>query len=118
MTPFKICPKCAYTWKVRDDFLQDSSICLVGFQASFKKTVSGYYLFNHIIRNNQCNTTMGIKVDAFLSLYQGDMFSELQFEGSECEGYCTHVEDLSLCPAQCKNAIARHIMQGFSKCNN
>ena len=47
MDPFKICPKCAYTWKVRDDFLEDLSICLVGFQASFKETESGHYLFNH-----------------------------------------------------------------------
>jgi hypothetical protein len=48
MNPFKICPKCTHTWKAKDDFLQDKAVCLVGFQAYFKDTKPGYYLFNHI----------------------------------------------------------------------
>ncbi len=117
MNPFKICPKCAYTWKARDDFLEDASVCLVGFQASFKQTETGLYLFNHILRGGHCNTTLGLKVDAFLSLYRGSMFPEIQFESPACEGHCKRMEDLTQCLAECKNAVAREIMQDFSKCN-
>ena len=77
MNPFKICSKCAYTWKVRDDFLGDPSICLVGFQASSKETESGYYLFNHILDGNQCNTTLAVEVEDFLSLHKGTMFTDI-----------------------------------------
>ena len=116
MNPFKSCSKCGYTWKVRDDFLGDPSICLVGFQASFKETESGYYLFNHILEGDQCNTTLAVEVEDFLSLHKGIMFTDIKFESPMCELHCTRVEDLSLCPVECKNAVAREIMQAFSPC--
>jgi len=116
MNPFKICSKCGYTWKVRDDFLEDLSICLVGFQASFKETESGYYLFNHILEGNHCNTTLTVEVEAFLSLHKGIMFTDIKFENPTCEAHCTRVEDLSQCPVECKNAVAREIMLAFSPC--
>jgi len=116
MNPFKICSKCAYTWKVRDDFLGDPFICLVGFQASFKETESGYYLFNHILEGNQCDTTLAVDVENFLSLDKGSMFTDIKFDSPLCEAYCTRVEDLSQCPIECKNAVARKIMQAFQQC--
>ena len=116
MNPFKICSKCAYTWRVRDDFLEDPSICLVGFQASSIEGESGYYLFNHILDGNRCDTTLAVEVEAFLSLHKGTMFADIKFKSPLCEGHCTRVEDLSQCPVECKNAVAREIMQAFSPC--
>ena len=57
-------------------------------------------------------------VETFFSLYKGTMFKDLKFKSPECEGHCTRVEDLSRCPVECKNAVAREIMQAFSKCEN
>jgi hypothetical protein len=116
MNPFKICSKCAYTWKARDDFLEDPFICLVGFQADFKENESGYYLFNHILDGNECDTTLAVEVEAFLSLHKEAMFTDIKFESPLCEAHCTRVEDLSQCPVECKNAVARKIMQVFPKC--
>ena len=116
MNPFKICSKCSYTWRVRDDFLEDPSICLVGFQASSIESESGYYLFNHILDGNRCDTTLAVEVEAFLSLHKGTMFADIKFESPLCEEHCTRVEDLSQCPVECKNAVAREIMQVFSPC--
>ncbi len=94
----------------------DLSICLVGFQASAKETECGYYLFNHILEGNQCNTTLAVEVEAFLSLHKGSMFTDIKFESPMCELHCARVEDLSHCPVECKNAVAREIMQAFSRC--
>ncbi len=116
MNPFKICSKCAYTWRVRDDFLRDPFICLVGFQASFKETESGYYLFNHILEGNKCNTTLAVEVEAFLSLYKGNIFAEIKFGSPACEEHCGNVTNLAQCPVECKNAVSRKIMQDFSHC--
>ena len=116
MKPFKICPKCSYTWKSRNDFLGDPSVCLVGFQANFKETEAGHYLFNHNSGGNHCSTTLAVGVEAFLSLHKGTMFTDIKFESPMCEEHCSRVEDLSQCPVECKNAVAREIMQAFSKC--
>jgi len=117
MDPFKMCPKCAYTWKTREDFLEDPSICLIGFQASFEETESGYYLFNHSLRGNPCDTTLAMEVEVFLSLLTRTMFTDIKAKTPICEMHCSSVEDLSQCPVECKNAFAREIMQTFSQCN-
>jgi hypothetical protein len=116
MKPFKICPKCAYTWKSRDDFLGDPSVCLVGFQANFKETEPGHYFFNHILGDNHCDTTLAVEVETFLSLYKGNMFTHIKFGSPTCEEHCSSVADLDQCPVECKNAVARKIMQAFSQC--
>lgn len=94
----------------------DPSICLVGLQASSIETEAGYYLFNHILDENHCNTTLAVEVEAFLSLYKGPMFTDIKFKSPLCEAHCTRVEDLSKCPVECKNAVAREIMQAFLPC--
>jgi hypothetical protein len=101
---------------VRDDFLKDPSICLVGFQASSIETESGYYLFNHILKKNQCDTTLAVEVEAFLSLHKGTMVTDIKFGSPQCEAHCTRLDDLSQCPVECKNAVAREIMQAFLPC--
>ena len=116
MNPFKICSKCGYIWKVRDDFLKDPFICLVGFQANSIETESDYYLFNHMLEGDQCNTTLAVEVEVFLSLHKGPRFTEIKFESPQCELHCTRVEDLSQCMVECKNAVAREVMQTFSQC--
>ena len=116
MNPFKICTKCGYTWKVWEDFLEDPFICLVGFQANPIETELGYYLFNHILDNDRCNTTLAVEVGVFLPLYKGTVFTEIKFESPQCELHCTRIDDLSRCSVKCKNAVAREVMQGFSRC--
>jgi hypothetical protein len=118
MKPFKICPKCSYTWKSRNDFLGDPSVCLVGFQANFKETEPGHYFFNHILGGNHCDTTLAVEVEAFLSLYKENMFTDIKFGSPTCEEHCSSVADLAQCPVECKNAVARKIMQAFSHCKD
>jgi hypothetical protein len=118
MNPFKICTKCAYTWIDIDDFLKDPTICLIGFQARSKDNEPGLYLFNHILAGKQCGTTLSVDVETFLSLYNGPMFKDIKFKSPECEGHCTRAEDLSRCRVECKNAVAREIMQSFTKCKD
>jgi len=96
--------------------LSDPSICLVGFQASSKETESGYYLFNHTLEGNDCNTTLAVEVEDFWSLYKGTIFTDIKFESPMCELHCTNVDDLAQCPVECKNAVARKIMQTFLQC--
>jgi len=100
----------------RDDFLVDPSVCLVGLQVNFKGNEPGHYLFNHILGDNNCNTTLAVEVEAFLSLYKGNIFAEIKFGSPACEEHCGNVTNLAQCPVECKNAVSRKIMQDFSQC--
>ena len=75
MDPFKICSKCGHTWSVREDFLKDPFICLVGFQSSLDETESAYYLFNHILDEDRCNTTLMLNVEEFQNLMEARWFA-------------------------------------------
>ena len=117
MSPFKICPKCEHRWREQEDFLKDPFICLVGFQGSLDEREPAFYLFNHILDEDRCNTTLMVNVEEFLSLHTGTRFTEIKFEDPLCEGHCTRIEDLSRCSVECKNAVSREIMQVFTPCN-
>jgi len=110
MNPFKVCPKCKYEWKTRDDFLCDPSISLIGFMASLKDFDKGSYLFNHVLTDNRCNSTLAIYVSSFLDLYDGPIFEDLKAGSKESSGHCARVEDVERCNAHCRNAVAREIM--------
>ena len=114
---FKVCPKCEYAWITMEAFLNDASIRLVGFQASFNPNDRGLYLFNHIIPDNRCNTTLAVEVETFMSLYDGPMYEEIQVGSEMCGGYCATVDDLEQCSSHCRNASARELMLKLFRAN-
>jgi len=103
---FKICPKCDYVWKNRDDFLCDNTVSIIGYQVNFKNLTSGLFLFNH-----SCNGTFSLKVSAFEDLYSGPIFQERATGSDDCPEYCLHKSTLDPCPATCECAFAREIIQ-------
>jgi len=60
---FKICPKCEQEWDDLNEFLADSNIELVGYQAHFEELTAGLLMFNH-----SCGTTFALKVASFVEL--------------------------------------------------
>jgi hypothetical protein len=100
-----------------DTFLNDASIRLVGFQASFNPNHRGLYLFNHIAPDNRCNTTLAVEVDTFMSLYDGPMYEEIRVGSEVCDGHCATVDDLEQCNAHCRNASARELMLKLFRAN-
>ena len=110
MKPFKICPKCDHEWETRDDFLQDASLFLIGFQAGYDESDRGLYLLNHLREKEKCNTTIAVEVENFMSLYDGPMYEDVIAGSAACSGHCAKVDDLTRCSVSCRNAIAREIM--------
>jgi hypothetical protein len=73
---FKKCMNCGKTWPDRDSFLDDPRILLIGYQADFKDLKRGLFLFNH-----SCGTTLSLRADLFVDLYDGPIFSTEQYKG-------------------------------------
>jgi hypothetical protein len=107
VAPFKRCTCAgAVPWRTRDDFLSDPGVVLIGYQANFEELKAGFFLFNH-----SCHTTLSVKVDQFLDLYDGPVFRERATNGPACQGFCLHRGALNPCPAHCECAFVREILQ-------
>ena len=106
MTPFKICPSCHHEWETREQFLEDSSLQIVGYQVNFSKLEQGFFLFNH-----RCGTSLAIMANGFKDLYGGPIFSERQTGGKDCPKFCLIKEEIRPCPAKCECAYVREIIQ-------
>ena len=108
---FKLCNKCKTEWKSREDFLNDPNIVMIGFMANNDNYKRGAYLFNHILSNDSCNSTIGLFVYNFLDMYSGKIYDKLKTGTDECSGHCVNIYELENCTANCRNAVARKIMQ-------
>jgi hypothetical protein len=107
MEIFKICSCCKTPWFSRNEFLADSNIKMVGYQANFGDLVLGFFLFNHLT----CQSTFGVPAGLFKDLHDGPVFSECLAGSEQCPGYCLHREILHACRAKCEGAYVREILQ-------
>ena len=105
-TNFKTCAVCRRSWKTRDEFLEDPTIDLIGYQVHFKDLHKGLFLFNH-----SCHTSLAIPAEKFIDLYHGEIIQGRKTGTVECPGYCLHEDVLEACPAECECAYVREIMQ-------
>lgn len=109
-SPFMTCSKCGYTWQTRDQFLDDPTIKIIGFQADIETPENSLYLFNHDLADDSCGSTIAIFVSHFLDMYDGPIYDEVIFGSETCSGHCARIDDMELCKNPCRNAVAREIM--------
>ncbi len=107
MNEFKKCTFCSYQWQTRNDFLEDASTDLIGYQVNFDNLILGFFLFNHLT----CGTTMGIAAGLFSDLHEGPVYKERLTETEQCPEYCLHENQLEPCPQKCECAYVREIIQ-------
>jgi hypothetical protein len=105
-TVFKKCPMCGVEWTGRDRFLGDPGIRIIGYQVSFEELTEGIFLFNH-----SCKSTLAIKAEAFIDLYQGPNWTRRAAGSEDCPEYCLKQEELTSCPVDCECASVREVIQ-------
>lgn len=106
---FKTCPMCNTTWKSMESFLADPHLFFNGYQANFGVLYEGLLFFTH--NTATCGSTMGLKVDTFISLYSGKLYEGNMQLSKGCPRYCLDRTNLDRCNAHCENAFAREISQ-------
>jgi len=104
-TVFKRCTKCKHKWDTREAFLSDADIDLIGYQTDFRELKEGLFLFNHT-----CGTTIVIKAQFFIDLYDGPIFNEQLADSEKCLGYCQIRNNLLQCPLKCECAFVRSVI--------
>jgi hypothetical protein len=100
---------CSAKWKTRDDFLNDRSLGINGYQADFENLESSLFYFTHLKKD--CFSTLVLEANDFLSLYAGKKYPERRTRMDDCPGYCLEKEQLSRCDAFCECAFNREIIQ-------
>jgi hypothetical protein len=103
---FKTCIVCGKKWLSRDEFLADSDISSIGYQANFVSLEKGLFLFNH-----SCHNTLSIEVHAFADLYDGPIYASRLLGTEDCAGYCLQRNILRPCPEKCECAYVRQVLQ-------
>ena len=112
---FKTCPKCSTRWKTRDDFLSDSTIELIGYQADLNNLGFGLLLFDHDAPG--CSTTTAVFVYQFFDLYAGPRHPEVKALLPGCPRHCIDENYLSRCDVVCECAFVREIIQIIREMN-
>jgi hypothetical protein len=107
MDEFKKCTFCGHRWQLREDFLQDAALELIGYQVNFDHLHLGLFLFNHLA----CGTTIGLEAGLFSDLYEGPVYKQRQTGTDRCPEYCLHERQLKPCPAECECRYVREIIQ-------
>lgn len=115
---FKKCTKCQQLWTTRDNFISSLDIRLIGYQANFDQPRDGLFLFAHASEN--CGTTLAVRVDKFVDLYNGPIYTESRTGLLDCYGFCLEIHNLNRCRAKCRMEYIREIMLIIlkSKSNN
>jgi hypothetical protein len=106
---FATCPLCRHAWCTREQFLGDPRAELVGYQACFDVLELGLLLFNHAAPG--CGTTLSVRVDSLMSLYDGPVYVQRATGSDECPGYCLNGRNLETCPVQCACASIREVIR-------
>lgn len=107
---FKECLPCGNKWFARDDFLEDSSIEITGYQVNLDDLLAGTFLFNH-----SCGSTLSLSVRYFNGLYEGPIFKERATGSDDCPEYCLYQDQLDKCSARCECAYVRNIIDIIKK---
>ena len=110
MPAFKECLPCGNKWFARDDFLEDSSIEIIGYQVNFDDLLAGIFLFNH-----SCGASLYLSVRYFNGLYEGPIFKERVTGSDDCPEYCLYQDQLDKCSARCECAYVRNIIDIIKK---
>jgi hypothetical protein len=106
---FKECTNCHKIWKDRNEFLNDDSMILDGYQVNYGDLVAGFFLFTHDVED--CGSTIAIPAGEFLDMHEGPMFDDISKENVEgCPGYCGDAKNMEPCGKKCECSYVRDVL--------
>ncbi len=89
--------------------MDDPEVNFNGYQANFGTIEHGLFYFTH--ENEICGSTMALKAELFLSLFNGEKYFENKQLSEECPKKCLDWKELSRCPVHCEFAFVREVSQ-------
>lgn len=105
---FKQCSMCSTTWKSVNDFIDDHSLKINGYQVDFERLEYGLFYFTH--NKAECGSTLSVHAKDFLHLNPNNKYPERKTGLQECSGHCLDKKKIDRCLAHCECAFVRDII--------
>lgn len=109
-TSFRTCSKCGFEWKSRQQFINDSEIVIIGYQANHVDLVPGFFYFNH-----SCKGTLTIRANAFEDLYDGPIYENNRKESELYHDYCLRQKGSRHFLFKCECVYVKQIIRIFEE---
>ena len=106
--PFKVCPQCGKSWHNLLELVEDVSLHVNGYQASFIDPDDGFVFFTHAF--SHCRTTLALEVQRLRQLYNGPEIEMHNFGKETCPGFCLDMENIEDCKQVCNMHWVRAIL--------
>lgn len=107
--PYKTCPGCKKVWRTQIELVEDHSLLVNGYQASFEDSHAGLFFLTHDVPG--CGSTLALVVSDFRSFYAGPHYSELNRGRETCRELCLDRNRLEFCDAECSMHWVREVLQ-------
>jgi hypothetical protein len=105
----KSCNLCQTQWHSWEAFVEDRSLQVNGYQASFTTPEDGVILLTHNVEH--CGSTMAVRAGDLKSLYRGPHYTIQNHGSTACPGHCTDPTRLEACNQECEMHWVREILQ-------
>ncbi len=99
---------CSAVWKDREEFIEDSSLVINGYQANFEYLEYGLFYFTHEV--DGCFSTMAMKANEFYDLNPKEKLTGRKTVTEECPGHCLDKNNLEMCHVECECAYVRDLL--------
>jgi hypothetical protein len=106
--PFKVCPQCGKSWRSLFELVEDVSLHVNGYQASFIDPDNGLVFFTHIVEH--CRSTIAVEVQHLRHMYNGPEIEMHNFGRETCPGFCLDMHELEDCNQVCNMHWVRAIL--------
>lgn len=107
---FKKCTCCGKEWKSLDEFAEDDSISVIGAYGDKYNP-----LYNLIITNCSCETTMAIGINSFISSGKMPMKFRFNSVSEQIPENCLFRDKAGSCPGKCACAYTNKILDYLKK---
>jgi hypothetical protein len=108
--PFKICTSCERRWDTREQFLDDPTIVLLGYQSFLPDDVLGLFMFNH-----DCGTTLTIRAARLEDLHDGPIYRARRDWVQHGAETCLASSTDHACPPTCECEYVKHVSEAVGR---
>jgi len=107
--PFQRCGSCGFAWSDWQEFILDSRVRMLGFQAILNVPDANLLVFEH-----RCGSSVSIlakRLRPMVPELESDKEEKILFDSETCHHFCRSLENLEVCDRPCANARDRRLIR-------
>jgi hypothetical protein len=106
---FQKCGSCGHAWKDWRDFILDTHVRMLGFQAIVHLPDANLFVFEH-----RCGSSVSVlakRLRHMVPELESDREERILFDSETCNRFCLSIDNLEMCDRPCANARDRRLIR-------